>query len=553
MAKPQWISASDPYFAQFTRPGEFGPENPYSSTIAGLQTPELWKSVARSLGYSGPFETQVISSDPGEGGGGLVNVPAPEFLQFIQQKKAEGYDFVTKGDQIDKDNQTIGLKTPTGEVVAQRPVKAAGFGDFFKEFVLPAVAAYGAVNFLGPRLEGLTNALSGGGQITAADLASIPTNAMGQVSQAPGLEVMDLAPLESTVTSVTTPAAAATDAANAMQLGNLTQLQANPQLAQRAMDLAGGSADLVPGVMGGGQFSAAGNALAPAAAAVNAITPAAAPAAGVMEGMVPGGLEAAGISPTARELMATGAVVAGAGAKPGLTGIPALDKAIDLVTSPAGQAVVGAAGSVAGGVMQANAAEAAANQQAEAARNALQLQRDMFNYQKELLDPYRKRGEAALTRLSGALGLEGPAQAQQMLEMDPGYGFRLGEGMKALERMQAARGNMLSGGALKAGQQYAQNFASNEYDRAFGRLADIAGIGRSTAAQQGTAAQQFGTSAGNVMGQEANALAAGRYGRASAYTDALGGVLGAYENYLNRGQRNQLARDIYGRMLGGGG
>ena len=552
MAKPQWISASDPYFAQFTRPGEFGEENPYSSTIAGLQTPELWKSVARSLGYSGPFETQVISSDPGEGGGGLVNVPAPEFLQFIQQKKAEGYDFVTKGDQIDKDNQTIGLKTPTGEVVAQRPVKAAGFGEFFKEFVLPAVAAYGAVNFLGPRLEGLTNALSGGGQITAADLASIPTNAMGQVSQAPGLEVMDLAPLESTVTNVTTPAAAATDAANAMRLGDLTQLQANPQLAQRAMDLAGGSADLVPGVMGGGQFSAAGNVLAPAAAAVNAITPAAAPAAGVMEGMVPGGLEAAGISPTARELMATGAVVAGAGAKPGLTGIPALDKAIDLVTSPAGQAVVGAAGSVAGGVMQANAAEAAANQQAEAARNALQLQRDMFEYQKGLLEPYRTAGTAALKRLEGALGLGGTAQPQQMLKMDPGYGFRLGEGMKALERMQAARGNMLSGGALKAGQRYAQDYASGEYNNAYNRLANIAGLGQTVGGQLGTAAQQFGTSAGNVMGQEANALAAGRIGRGSAYSSAIQGGLNAFQNYFNRQQEEQLFRDIFGRTAVGG-
>ena len=338
--------------------------------------------------------------------------------------------------------------------------------------------------------------------------------------------------------------------------------------------------------------------------------------AGIMEGMVPGGLTGAGFPVTAAEIAATNSLLAGLGAGAGIgtlasgggtaataagaaapvaaaggaagggdflsgmsdvaategagvagtgiltkgTNIPSavlgggsiLDKAIDLIKSPAGGALLSGVGSVVGGITQANAAEAAANQQAEAARNALQLQREMFEYQKNLLAPYQKYGTAALERLSGALGLEGAAKSQQMLEMDPGYGFRLGEGLKALERMQAARGSMLSGGALKAGQQYAQNFASNEYDRAFGRLADIAGIGRSTAAQQGTAAQQFGTSAGNVMGQEANALAAGRYGRASAYTGALEGVLGAYENYLNRGQRNQLARDIYGRMLGGG-
>ena len=539
MAKPQWISASDPYFAQFTRPGEFGEENPYSSTIAGLQTPELWKSVARSLGYSGPFETQVISSDPGEGGGGLVSVPAPEFEQFIAQKKAEGYDFVTKGDQIDKDNQTVGLKTPTGEVVAQRPVKAAGFGEFFKEFVLPSFAAYGAVNFLGPRLEGLTNALSGGGQLSAADLANIPTGTMGQVSQPPALETANFAPLENTVANVTTPAAQLTDAASAMQLNELAQLQANPQLAQRAMDLAGGSADLVPGVMGGGQFAAAGNALVPAAAAVNAITSAAAPAAGVMEGMVPGGLESAGISPTARELMATGAVVAGAGAKPGLTGIPYLDKAIDFVTSPAGAAIVSGVGNVVGGIAGANAAEKAAETQAAAADRAVQLQREMYEKSLELGKPYYEAGVNALGKLTRGEVLP-----------EPGYAFRLGEGMKALERVQAARGNMLSGGALKAGQRYAQDLASQEYGNAYNRLANIAGLGQTATTQAGTAGQNYASQAGELGLQQGNALAQGRIGRMSSYGNALAGVAGAVGDYTRNRQQEQLFRDIFGRVGG---
>ena len=539
MAKPQWISASDPYFAQFTRPGEFGEENPYSSTIAGLQTPELWQSVARSLGYSGPFETQVISSDPGEGGGGLVNVPAPEFEQFIAQKKAEGYDFVTKGDQIDKDSQTVGLKTPTGEVVAQRPVKAAGFGEFFKEFVLPSFAAYNAVNFLGPRLEGLTNALSGGGQLSVADLANIPTGTMGQVSQPPALETANFAPLENTVANVTTPAAQLTDAANAMQLNELAQLQANPQLAQRAMDLAGGSADLVPGVMGGGQFAAAGNALAPVAAAVNAITPAAAPAAGVMEGMVPGGLEAAGISPTARELMATGAVVAGAGAKPGLTGIPYLDKAIDFVTSPAGAAIVSGVGNVVGGIAGANAAEKAAETQAAAADRAMALQEKMYQDYLDMTKDYREAGVNALGKLT-----------RGEIINEPGYAFRLGEGMKALERVQAARGNMLSGGALKAGQRYAQDLASQEYGNAYNRLANIAGLGQTATTQAGTAGQNYASQAGELGLQQANALAQGRIGRVSSYGNALAGVAGAVGDYTRGRQQEQLFRDIFGRVGG---
>ena len=229
-----------------------------------------------------------------------------------------------------------------------------------------------------------------------------------------------------------------------------------------------------------------------------------------------------------------------------------LDKAIDLIKSPAGGAILSGVGSVVGGITAANAAEAAAEQQSEAARNALQLQREMFEYQKSLLEPYRTAGTAALERLSGAMGLGGQAQQQKMLEMDPGYGFRLGEGLKALERMQAARGNMLSGGAMKAGQRYAQDYASGEYSNAYNRLANIAGLGQTTGTQLGNAASQFSTNAGNVMGHEANALAAGRIGRGSAYGNAIQSGLNAYSNYLNQQQQNQLFRDIFGRTAIGG-
>ena len=255
-----------------------------------------------------------------------------------------------------------------------------------------------------------------------------------------------------------------------------------------------------------------------------------------------------------------GAGVAGTGILTKGTNIPSavlggssiLDKAINLIKSPAGGAVLSGVGNVVSGIAAANAAEAASEQQSQAAQNALQLQREMFEYQKGLLEPYRTAGTAALKRLEGALGLGGPAQPQQALEMDPGYGFRLGEGMKALERMQAARGNMLSGGAMKAGQRYAQDYASGEYGNAYNRLANIAGLGQTAGTQLGGAAQQFGQTAGNVMGQEANALAAGRIGRASAYGGAIQGGLNAYSNYLNQQQQNQLFRDIFGRTAIGG-
>jgi len=250
---------------------------------------------------------------------------------------------------------------------------------------------------------------------------------------------------------------------------------------------------------------------------------------------------------------ATGAITAGGAAAAGFTGIKAVDDFLSYLGTPAGSMALSAFGGLAGGYFQGEAAKEAARTQATAAQNALALQREMFDYQKGLLEPYQQAGTAALGRLTGVMGLGGqPATGgQQMLEMDPGYAFRLGEGMKALERLQAARGNMLSGGAIKAGQRFAQDVASQEYGSAYNRLANIAGLGQTTGAQLGAAGQQFGTTAGETMAQQANALAAGRVGRTSAYTQGINTAANAFGNFANQQQQNQLFRDIYGRAFGG--
>jgi hypothetical protein len=72
---------------------------------------------------------------------------------------------------------------------------------------------------------------------------------------------------------------------------------------------------------------------------------------------------------------------------------------------------------------------------------------------------------------------------------DPGYQFRLSEGMKGLDRSAAARGGLQSGSALKAAANYSQNAASQEYGNAYNRyntdqgnqynrLANVAGFGQ---------------------------------------------------------------------------
>jgi hypothetical protein len=270
-------------------------------------------------------------------------------------------------------------------------------------------------------------------------------------------------------------------------------------------------------------------------------------------GLALGGALGAGLTGSA--LPVGSAAAAGSAITPaaGLTGIQAVDDFLSYLGTPAGAMALSAFGGLAGGYFQGEAAKEAAQTQAAAADRALKLQQDMFEYQKSLLAPYQEVGVNALRRLEGVMGLGGqPATGgQQLLEMDPGYAFRLGEGMKALERLQAARGNMLSGGAIKAGQRYAQDVASQEYGNAYNRLANIAGLGQTTGTQLGAAGQQFGSAAGETMAQQANALAAGRVGRTSAYTQGINTAANAFGNYANQQQQNQLWRDIFGRVTGG--
>jgi len=130
-----------------------------------------------------------------------------------------------------------------------------------------------------------------------------------------------------------------------------------------------------------------------------------------------------------------------------------------------------------------------------------------------------------------------PFTAEQM-EMDPGYAFRLAEGEKALERMQAARGQLLGGGAIRAGVRYGQEMGSQEYMNAFNRaqallgtrtsaLGSLYGAGQTAAQQVAGQAGQMGTNISNLMVGAGQARASGYLGQANALAQALGqGAMG---------------------------
>lgn len=214
------------------------------------------------------------------------------------------------------------------------------------------------------------------------------------------------------------------------------------------------------------------------------------------------------------------------------------------------QFLIPAAASLIGGKMSADAARGAANTSAAASDRATELQREMFERNIELNKPFREAGVTALNKLV-PMATEYTPFGMEQFQADPGYAFRMSEGMKALERSAAKRGGLLSGGMLKDIQRYGQNLASDEYTNAFNRyqaerqaqlnpLQSLAGIGQTTSQQLGAAGTQFANTVGNIGMNQAAVSGNANMARASAY----GGTL------------NQLARLYggmnYGRPVGGG-
>lgn len=225
---------------------------------------------------------------------------------------------------------------------------------------------------------------------------------------------------------------------------------------------------------------------------------------------------------------------------------------------------------------QSRAAGQAAQAQIEAAERAGQEQRAIFERQVELQAPFREAGLTAQNRLMTLLGLGGEATepgfgryardfSMADFEADPGYGFRMSEGMKALERSAAARGGLLGGTTLKGIQRFGQDLASQEYQNAFNRyqvnranqlnpLQSLMGAGQTGANVLTTAAGDLGRGlAGSYMA--AGQGAAGGYlgsgqARASGYVGGVNALTGALQSAV---PNYMMARYLFPGSLGAGG
>ena len=233
-------------------------------------------------------------------------------------------------------------------------------------------------------------------------------------------------------------------------------------------------------------------------------------------------------------------------------------------------AVAGA--TIGSALLGSEASSNAADVQAASADRAAQLQKEMFDKQIELQQPFRQAGLTAQERYMQLMGLGGNQTSpdygkytrdfgQQDFQQDPGYAFRMSEGLKALDRQAAARGGLISGAALKGAQRFGQEAASEEYTNAFNRyqtnranqlqpLQSLMGTSQTAANTLGQAARGYAQGAGEAYMGAGAARASGYMGGANALTGAINQGFNQYsdQQFLN----NMRYRPSGGRNPFGG-
>ena len=224
-----------------------------------------------------------------------------------------------------------------------------------------------------------------------------------------------------------------------------------------------------------------------------------------------------------------------------------------------GSAVVGLVGSKMSSDAQAKGAKSGAKAEERMSKANLEFQREMEASQREDFAPWTEAGVQALDKLWAGIqygefdpGKFDPSQIN--LEDDPGYQFRLSEGIQARDKSAASRGRLLSGAQNKAIEGFAQDAASQEYGNAYARYADqytkendakkqkynmLTGIsqqGQASAARQAGATSQLAQTGGNIMsntGRSQN-IAQQNIGnaRASAYQGMAQSTNQAAQNWM---------------------
>ena len=200
-----------------------------------------------------------------------------------------------------------------------------------------------------------------------------------------------------------------------------------------------------------------------------------------------------------------------------------------------GSAVVGGVSSYQAGKSQEKAAKKAAESQEAIADENVALQRELANQQREDFAPWRDIGEQALNQMWEGVQSGAFEVGDIDVTKDPGYQFRMDQGIEALDKSASARGRLLSGAQQKGVTDYSQNVASQEYANAYAReanekarkynmLSGLSSGGQASAAGQAQATSQLGQQTSNILSNLGQSQAQSQYAQGQARAGAYQGM-----------------------------
>ena len=173
--------------------------------------------------------------------------------------------------------------------------------------------------------------------------------------------------------------------------------------------------------------------------------------------------------------------------------------------------------SIGGGLIGAFSANRAGRAQAEAANRAAGVSERQFDITRADLAPFREQGVNALDQF--AANVLGPVEAT------PAFNFQLEQGLRALDRIGAARGKALSGQQIRGALEFGQGLAASEANTQLNRLAALTGIGQTAATTTGSLGANAAANIGNALINAGEARASGFVGGSNAITDSINSLL----------------------------
>lgn len=169
------------------------------------------------------------------------------------------------------------------------------------------------------------------------------------------------------------------------------------------------------------------------------------------------------------------------------------------------------------------ARDSAAASTAEAARQYDQSRADN--------QPWLTTGTGALGQLASIYGLPGAnGTGMAGFTASPDYQFRQNEQTRSLTARNSALGIQDSGAAQKAAMQYSGNLASGEFNNYAGRLASLAGIGQTAAAQNQSLGQNYSAQIGNIQQNKSQALGSSYINKGNIYGNLFSNIGGRVDN-----------------------